>query len=207
MKKVKKDTSHKKYDPYENLPKYIRDLGRKLEVYETRLDKEVLENGLGYVIVSRKRMSGDIIYANYLVDIFCLGVKDVYYEIMSEEEYRERLTEIEEEFDVKLEMVDPMYCYNLLYGAIEYAEDLGFEPHKDFAIAEKLLPDVEDIDYVDIEFGKNGKPFFFQGPGDNAAKIIGTLERTVGPNNFDVFLAKDYLDEEDDDEYDEDDDE
>jgi hypothetical protein len=36
---------------------------------------------------------------------------------------------------------------------------------------------------------RNGQPFFVQGPHDNAAAILETLERSVGWDNF-HFLAR-----------------
>ena len=40
-----------------------------------------------------------------------------------------------------------------------------------------------------IGFGRDGKPFFVQGPHDNPAAILTTLERSVGPDNF-HFVAR-----------------
>lgn len=41
---------------------------------------------------------------------------------------------------------------------------------------------------IPIEFGKDGKPFYFSGPYDNAEKIIKTLETNVGIENFDYIV-------------------
>lgn len=79
---------------------------------------------------------------------------------------------------------DPDLVFNIIYGGIEYAEDLGFSSHKDFKVSEYLLPDVEDVPYIDVEFGRNGRPFFITDPRDNVGKIINTLNKTVGEGNY-----------------------
>ncbi|WP_237720512.1 hypothetical protein [Rhodococcus opacus] len=40
-----------------------------------------------------------------------------------------------------------------------------------------------------IEFGKDGQPFYLNGPYDNSAAVIRTLERSVGAGNFHVSVA------------------
>lgn len=41
-----------------------------------------------------------------------------------------------------------------------------------------------------ISFGRQGKPFFVQGPRDHTARIMKTLERSVGPGNFDFLVVQ-----------------
>ena len=44
-----------------------------------------------------------------------------------------------------------------------------------------------DIEFIDVEFGKDGKPVYAAGPNDNVAKIIKTLEKNVGDGNFEYI--------------------
>ncbi len=76
-----------------------------------------------------------------------------------------------------------------MYGAVDYARGLGFEPHPDFEAAAELLGPWSPPSA--ITFGKDGKPFYIQGPRDNGQKIIKTLERTVGPGNYDYLAVTD----------------
>src|SRR6266540_3634764 len=71
--------------------------------------------------------------------------------------------------------------------AVAYARSLGFEPAPGFeATAGQLGPWAGPSA---IGFGRHGKPFFVQGPHDNAAAILTTLERSVGRDNF-HFVAR-----------------
>ncbi|MGH2643198.1 MAG: hypothetical protein ACRDE2_04565, partial [Chitinophagaceae bacterium] len=100
--------------------------------------------------------------------------------------------------------------HNIIYGAIEFAEDFGFFPHKDFKTTQYILEEDDDrVELIDIEFGKEGKPFYFVGPNEDPvkqSKILATLERTAGPGNFDFVAGEDaFGNEEEDLEYQEDD--
>jgi hypothetical protein len=76
-----------------------------------------------------------------------------------------------------------------VYGALDYAEELGFAPNKDFRIAEYLLgPDLITDGINEIEFGMDGKPFYISGPYDNLRQILATLNRSVGVGNYEYFL-------------------
>ena len=72
---------------------------------------------------------------------------------------------------------DPMLAQNIIYGGVEYAEDLGFEPDKDFNITQYLLDDVASLEFIDVEFGKDGKPFLITGPYDNLESIMRKLAK------------------------------
>ncbi|MBE9062172.1 hypothetical protein [cf. Phormidesmis sp. LEGE 11477] len=43
-------------------------------------------------------------------------------------------------------------------------------------------------DLPTLEFGKDGKPLYVNGPYDNADKVIKTLEKSVGKGNYDYLL-------------------
>jgi hypothetical protein len=68
----------------------------------------------------------------------------------------------------------------LVYGGEEYARGLGFEPHPDYAPAKALLG--EWTGPSAITFGRDGKPFYFQGPHDNPRKIPRTLQQEMPPD-------------------------
>ncbi len=53
-----------------------------------------------------------------------------------------------------------------------------------WCLTEYILPDVETLEFVDVEFGKNGKPFYLQGPYDNVSKIFAALNKSVGKGNY-----------------------
>lgn len=163
---------------------YIRKFGRSLSLEACYINEGWEQAGIADIIVVRSKKSGKKVIGVYLVDVYCLGLKNTFYRIdMPDDEIEDIVTGINGD-TVHLK-TDPDLAFNIIYGGIEYAEDLGFSPHKDFKVSEYLLPDVEDVPYIDIEFGRNGRPFFMAGPHDNTGKIINTLNKTIGEGNYD----------------------
>jgi hypothetical protein len=76
---------------------------------------------------------------------------------------------------------------HLVWGAVDYARALGFEPHPDFGATAGHLGSWDEKSA--ITFGRDGKPFFVQGPHDNPRAVIRTLTDSVGEGNFHVVLG------------------
>lgn len=186
---------------------YIRERARKLPIHECLMGES---SGFVMIDITRKRANGNLILGFYLIDMGCLGVKSCgWYFDITEDQYATFLKK-QMQANVDLKPSDPQLAFNIIYGAVEYAEAIGFKPHRDFKVAEYILD--EEVAYMEVEFGKDGKPFYCSGPYDNVQVILNTLNRTVGPGNYEFIHVNDfgpdlYLDndEEYDDEVDEDD--
>ena len=76
---------------------------------------------------------------------------------------------------------------HLVFGAIAYARDLGFEPAPGFEAGTSHLGPWDGPSA--IGFGCEGKPLFIQGPYDNAAGVMKTLERSTAHGNFDFLVV------------------
>lgn len=168
--------------------KYIKKKGGNLPYHECFINEDWKEKGLATIAISKRMPSGNIILGFYLVDIFCLGLKNTGYKFnMDNVQYQEFLDKLgNSQAMIKCDISE---AHNIIYGAIDYAEELGFAPHPDFAISEHILnPDLITDGIDEIDFGKDGKPCFISGPDDNVEKIIAMLERTVGEDNY-TFIA------------------
>jgi hypothetical protein len=189
---------------------------RLLPIHGCWISPNWQEVGVCTILIERRHTTGNITFGTYLVDTFCLGLKNTM-AAFSKPEYEVEgyLNDIFQAHGGKVP-IDYVLAHNIIYGAIAYAEDLGFKPEKDWAVSQFILEeDTEDIELIDIEFGKNGRPCFVNGPYDNVAKISATLEKSVGKGNFDVTMMigggnfNDFFDDDfdaDDDDFDEDDD-
>ena len=149
--------------------------------------------GMTPVVVARQQEPGRIMFGVYMVDIYCLGIKDVY----SRTDYS--LNRFERELP-KLCSGAPEKCsvelaHEVIYGGLEYAEKLGFQPHPDYhkMMADLVLDPPDAHPRQDhVTFGKNGKPFYVSGPYDDerkVASVVRTLTRTCGAGNFDVMIG------------------
>lgn len=175
---------------------YIRKKARSLPVFECLVNTDWKEQGVAHIVVARNHTNGNITSCMYLVDLFCLGIKNTQYLFnIPEAEYQEKKEGMEY---IVFEPISYTLAHNIVFAGLEYAEEFGFKPHKDFtSITQFMLEeDTDDVELIDIECGKDGKPFFVNGPYDDQSKInriIAQLERTAGPGNFDFEI----VDEED----------
>jgi hypothetical protein len=110
------------------------------------------------------------------VDVFCLGVKNAFWKIMTESEYDEVLRR--NDHVQPLEKVAPEYLAKLVEDAVQYAQALGIPPHPDYGHARLLLAGIDSSLCTDtFEFGKDGKPFYIRGPHESLAKAKVIAER------------------------------
>jgi tetratricopeptide (TPR) repeat protein len=186
-KKTKKSSAPAQLRP----DKYIQTKTRSLPIHECLINPDWQTSGMATILVSRKQPSGNLIAGVYLVDIFCLGLKNTNYF------FNESLAHYESEFkDIiythqTYKPCDYTLAHNIIYGAIAYAEELGFKPNKDFAVSRFILEEDDDhIDLIELDFGREGKPCFIAGPYDNVSLIIKKLTAAVGEGNFTVILPE-----------------
>ncbi|WDZ98650.1 hypothetical protein [Mucilaginibacter sp. SJ] len=181
--------------------KYIKTQARTLPVFECLINDDWETSGLCNVVVARQHKNGNITAGIYLVDMFCLGIKGAQYEFNL---YQDDYEDLKNRFN--WERCDYVLAHNIIFGAIAYAEDYGFKPHKEFETEQYILEeDDEAIELMELDFGLNGKPHYVSGPYDDAVKvnnIIATLERTAGEGNFTYTYLGDGFDDMDDDDLD-----
>jgi len=159
-------------------------------IHECLVPDSLFDIGIGNVVVSRRMPNGFIGAAVFLVDVFCLGIKDAFYDVLSPAEYDYRVSGLQHE---TFRAIHPTCARKLVEGAEAYARDLGFTPHPDYQRARQIFGDLDatacPTHYV---FGKDGKPFFMSGPYDTPARyrrIIDTLTRRCGPEGFHFVVA------------------
>jgi hypothetical protein len=145
-------------------------------------------SGLVTVLVAVERGGSKVSVCGYLVDVYCLGVKNA---LGPHGLNRRKLPEFVHQYFSSYDeppVPAPLdLARDLVFGAVAYARELGFEPHPDFAAAAAYLEPWTGPSA--ISFGLNGKPFFMSGPYDDAASVMKTLERTAGEGNFDFTVA------------------
>ncbi len=145
--------------------------------------------GMCQVIVVRQEHNR-LWVGSYLVDYWCLGVKDAMPpRKMGNSEHQLLLESCEERFDEPFVEITLEQAQAIVYGAVDYARSLGFEPHKDFNTKAQVHLGLRPETLLPIEFGKDGQPFFISGPYDDVDQVIKTLEASVGAGNFHYMAA------------------
>jgi hypothetical protein len=146
------------------------------------------EQGITPVIVARLQADNRVVFGAFMVDLYCLGVKNALWEAdVSRNRFERELPRMCSEAP---EACEASLAHEIIYGAIEYARRYGFEPHRDFAKASLVLdPPAAHARIHHVEFGHEGKPLFVSGPNDNARAIVNQLMRTAGEGNFDYIVG------------------
>jgi len=175
---------------------YIRQRSRNLPLHGCWINHNWLEEQAATIIVARKHVSGNVTYVIYLVDLLCLGVKQTFFGYNDlESKLDDFLEQIGEDFDIEEIAYD--LAHNIIYAAIEYAEEYGFEPCLEFRQTTKYLleEDTDDIPLIEVSCGdENGMPLYIQGEDDSlvrAKQVIAQLEKTAGEGNFHYILNDD----------------
>lgn len=148
-------------------------------------------NGMITITLVRQGPQGQVALANFLVDMWCLGIKDCAGNLMSISDASESIAEMGHR--LQLEPIAAEDAHAIVRAGIEYAESLGFPPSRD---CQKLLPIWNGIPVGElpegVEKGRDGRPFYVVGPYDNLAmqrRVTGLLNESVGPGNYDVLTA------------------
>ncbi len=151
----------------------------------------IFDIGIGYVILGRTISPTKVATGVFLVDAYCLGVKNAYYAESTHEQLREMIDKMADDGNPVVDIA-PECARKIVDGAIAYAKELGFTPHADYPPAGALFGDIDaGACPTEYEFGKDGKPFYVSGPNDTPAKIrkiMHTLTAKAGEGNFDFMV-------------------
>lgn len=146
--------------------------------------------GLAGVVVARRYRPRRVSVCGYLVDAYCLGVKNALGpEVLNDRDLPGFVRTFFRAFEAAGDPVEaPLeLARHLVWGAVDYARDLGFSPHPDFQPASGHLGTWQETS--DITFGRDGVPFYISGPYDNPASVTRTLTKSVGEGNFHYLAA------------------
>lgn len=140
------------------------------------------------MVVTREERYGGVRVSGWLVDVWCLGVKDVVGPRLTDER---RVAEFTRSYFAAYQaqpLAAPVeLARHLVFGAVEYARSLGFEPAPGFeATAGQLGPRAGSERH---RLRAPRQPLLRPGPRDNAAAILETLEHCVGRDNFHFLVS------------------
>lgn len=139
--------------------------------------------GIALALVARRCGRHDVSVAGFLVDTFCLGVKNT---IGPQRMRRQDLPEFVRTYFMAFPapaLHAPLeLAQHLVHGAVSFAAGLGLDPHPDFAAVRGHLGELREP--CAIRFGRHGRPLYIAGPHDDPAVIMRRLEDSVGADGF-----------------------
>jgi hypothetical protein len=159
----------------------------KFPVLHCCIGNSLETNGIASVLLSRALPGGQVAVATFLVDRFCLGVKDAWAEVLDRVSYEDKYTRTMTG-DNAARTVPPAEALKLVTESVEYARSNGLSPHPDYPRTLRIFGDTSPADSsATFEFGKDGKPFFVAGPYDTPERcrqVIAILENHCGSGGY-----------------------
>ena len=193
-KKQKKNQGQQFLSP----DQFVKQRARLLNKGVCYISDDMENVGEGHVIVTRIHTGGKISMAVYLVDIWCLGVKDSFYRLRMEDY---EFVELIEQYKLGLRECSYEEAHNWIWGAVAYAEEAGIKPDKSFNICQYMLDDdTDEVPLIEYEFGKNGKHVLVANSNLEGSRYLPLLKKNLGEGNFEYIIRCDDFDNWDEDE-------
>lgn len=168
--------------------RFMREKVRGLEVGTCYVSDDIWKEGIGVVVVTRLHKGGKRTVGFFLIDVFCLGVKDAGYRVRMDDSECDSFME---RFD-EMQMREASYeeAHNIVYGALSFAEEAGIGPCKDFALAKYVLEeDTDDIPLIEYQFGKDGMHYLFANSQLEASRYLPLMSKNLGDGNYRYVIS------------------
>jgi len=150
------------------------------------LTESLFEIGIGTLVLARGATRHHLAMSSFLIDVFCLGIKDVMFKRLEGEVFEEYMDRANA--GAPLVSVDPSYARKLLRDLAAWSQSIGFAPHRDFTAVERIFGDVSaDASEASFRFGRDGKPVYVPGPTETAPLVrqrIEQLRKHLGDDGF-----------------------
>jgi hypothetical protein len=155
------------------------------------LTEALFDGGMGTLVLVRGATPHRVALASFLLDAFCLGIKDVTFELVEGEYVKLYMDAMDA--TSPMVSVDPGYARKLLRDLAAWSQSIGMAPHREFAAVERIFGDVNaDANDTVFRFGHDGKPLYIPGPTETAGFVrrrIEQLRKHLGDAGFEYETA------------------
>ncbi len=150
----------------------------KWPVVRAVVGEEIWDDGISSVAIARRESEGNLVYSVFLVDVFCLGVKNAYWDTGTPRDFDDVIQRMAER--QTLREIAPACLVKIVKDAVAYAHSFGFQPHPDYRHAALLLAGIDPAACTEqFAFGREGKPFYIRGPHETPAQATAIVKRVV----------------------------
>lgn len=134
----------------------------KFPIHECKVLENWKETGISPVYVSRELNRDSYVFISYLVDFWCLGVKDTTLKFGAS---KRTLSDIYSRND-GLVTISYQDARSLILGAMDFANAIGIPPHASWNGIPSSFIEAHLAYEKKFSFGHEGKPFYASGPYD-----------------------------------------
>ena len=148
----------------------------KWPIIHALVGAKLWEDGIGHLMIARQEAEGRFVFGVYLVDVYCLGVKNAFWSAGTPGDFKELIQKMGK--TQTMIPISPACLVKIVAGAVEYAQSFGFPPHPDYRHAAMLLKGIDPNACAhEFTFGRDGKPFYIQGPNESPAQASAIMQR------------------------------
>lgn len=152
----------------------IRDAAR-MPVLKCLISAGLFKSGAGVAVLVRGVSREEQHIGCFMLDTFCLGVKDAFFQTLVREEADFMLDALESADPV--EVVEPGELRKLLHDLVAWAEGNGLPPHTEYARMEALFGDVVPAGHDNMpKFGYEGRVLYVPGPTESPMEVRRRME-------------------------------
>ncbi len=167
---------------------------RQYPIHECLFPDGIFELGIGNLVISRALPNNRIAACVFTVDVFCLGVKNALFKVFKDADYEHTLKPLlwSAHPGQSIQRMTPSCAKKLVDGAVAYARDFGFSPHREYKNAKKIFGKIKASRCtVRFVYGNHGKPHYISGAHESLSsskKIVKRLRKKCGKNGFHYTL-------------------
>lgn len=152
----------------------------KFPIHECKVLKNWEEIGISHVYVSRELTKDSYVFIIYLVDFWCLGVKDT---IVKLGVSKKELTHFYNRND-DLVTISYQDARSLILGAMDFARAIDIAPHSSWNGIPSSFIEAHLAYEKKFSFGQEGRPHYLSGPNDyelyNVEEVVKKVVKAQG---------------------------
>lgn len=159
----------------------IPTISNSLPIYECKILKHWEQSGMSPVYVTKELARDSYIMIGYVVDFWCLGVKNTQIKMGISK------TDLKNTYNRNngdLETISYQDARSLIIGAVDFAKATGIAPHSSWKGTPSTFVEAHLAFEKKFSFGQNGKPYYVSGPYDNelydVEEIISKVSKAKG---------------------------
>lgn len=152
----------------------------KFPVHECKVLKNWEETGISPVYVSRELTKDSYVFISYLVDFWCLGLKDTILKFgVSKRDLSQAYSRSDD-----LVTISYQDARSLILGAMDFAKTIDIAPHSSWNGIPYSFIEAHLAYEKQFSFGQEGRPHYISGPNDyelyNVEEVVKKVSKAQG---------------------------